>query len=54
MSEIKKIEEEYDLKILELLELKLQRYDKLKEITLKIEKKETLERNYVKYIYIYI
>ena len=39
MSSLKKIEEECDLEILELLELELQEYDKLKEIRLKIEKK---------------
>ena len=47
----KKIEEEYDLEILELLELELQEYDELKEIRLKIEKKEILKRIYVKYMY---
>ena len=46
----KKIEEEYDLEILELLELELQEYDELKEIRLKIEKKEILKRIYVKYM----
>ena len=39
MLSLKKIEEECDLEILELLELELQEYDKLKEIRLKIEKK---------------
>ena len=39
MSSLKKIEEECDLEILEILELELQEYDKLKEIRLKIEKK---------------
>ena len=38
MSEIKKIKEEYDLKILKLLELELQECSKLKKIILKIEK----------------
>ena len=40
MSEIKKIEEEYDLKILKLLELVLQECRKLRKVTLKIEKKK--------------
>ena len=40
-----------DLGILELLELELQEYDKLKEIRLKIEKKEIIERVYVKDMY---
>ena len=51
MSSLKKIEEECDLEILKLLELELQEYDKLKEIRLKIEKKEILERIYMKYRY---
>ena len=45
---LKKIEEEYDLKILELLELQAQECRKLRKIRLKIEKKEVLERIYVK------
>ena len=39
MSNLKRIEEEYDLKILELLELEEQEYKKLKKIRLKIKKK---------------
>ena len=48
MLDLKKIEEEYDLKILELLELQAQECSKLRKIRLKIEKKEVLERIYVK------
>ena len=40
-----------DLGILELLELELQEYGKLKEIRLKIEKNEIIERVYVKDMY---
>ena len=48
MFDLKKIEEEYDFKILELLELQAQECRKLRKIRLKIEKKEVLERIYVK------
>ena len=51
VSSLKKIGEECDLEILELLELELQEYDKLKKIRLKIEKKEAIERVYVKDMY---
>ena len=51
MSEIKKIEEEYDIKILELLELEEKEYENLKKMRLKVEKKEILERIYVKDIH---
>ena len=44
MSGIGEIKKEYDLEILKLLELEEQEYDKLKEIRLKIEKKEILEK----------
>ena len=43
--------EECDLEILELLELELQKCRKLKKIRLKIEKKEIIERVYVKDMY---
>ena len=39
MSSLKKIEQQYDLKILKLLELEEQEYKKLKKIRLKIKKK---------------
>ena len=42
MREIKKIEEEYDLKILKLLELELHECSKLKKIKLEIENKKKL------------
>ena len=42
MPEIKKIEEEYDLKILKLLESELHECSKLKKIKLEIEKKKKL------------
>ena len=48
MSEIKKIEEVYDTEILELLNLELQECRKLRKISVKIDKKEILERCYVK------
>ena len=48
MSSLKEIEEEYDLKILKLLELELQERSKLKKIRLKIEKKEILEKSNAK------
>ena len=52
MSEIKKIEEEYDLKILKLLESELHECSKLKKIKLKIEKKkEIMEKFYAKNIH---
>ena len=51
MSEIKKIEEEYDFEILKLLELEMLECRKLKKIRLKIQKKEILERFYAKNIH---
>ena len=48
MSTIREEEEEYDLKILRLLELELQECRKLKKIRLEIEKKEISEKIYAK------
>ena len=48
MSTIREVEEEYDLKILRLLELELQECRKLKKIRLEIEKKEISEKIYAK------
>ena len=44
----KKIEEEYDLEILKLLEQEEQEYDKVKKIKLKIGKKEMMEKFHAK------
>ena len=48
MSSIREIENEYDLEIVRFLELEVQVYNVLKEIRLEIEKKEILEKIYVK------
>ena len=48
MSSLKEIEEEYDLEILKILELEEQECDQLKDIKLKMGKKEIIEKGYVK------
>ena len=48
MSDLKKIEEKYDIKILKLLNLEVQECRKFKKIRAKIDKKEILEKIYAK------
>ena len=48
MPSLKEIEEEYGLEILKLLELEKKEYKKLKNIRLRIEKTEILEKSYAK------